>query len=118
MQNNPYDNINTMTVDIRLCGNIPRHEMKSRFGAPYPTTALTSQADFLSTACLAETNGPTLRKINHCNNEALESLTNQKHLNMLNGLSSEKQLPLTPVIEPPSWAVPARLETRLEVSTY
>jgi hypothetical protein len=115
MQNNPNDNINTMTVDIRLCGNIPRNEMKAHFGAPYPTTALTSQADYLSTACLAETNGPTLRKINRCSDEALEGLTIQKTINMLNVLSTEKQLPLTPVLEPPSWAVPARVETRLEV---
>lgn len=117
MQNNLNDTLNTMTVDIRLCGNIPRNEMKAHFGAPYPTTASTSQSGYLSTACLAETNGPTLRKLNHCSDEVLDGLTIQKTINMLNVLSSEKQLPLTPVLEPPSWAVPARVETRLEVST-
>lgn len=116
MQNNPNDSINTMTVDIRLCGNIPRNEMKAHFGAPYPTTASTSQSDYLSTACLAAANGPTLRKLNNSSDEALDGLTIQKTINMLNVLSSEKQLPLTPVLEPPSWAVPARVETRLEVS--
>ena len=117
MQNNHNDTLNTMTVDIRLCGNIPRNEMKSHFGAPYPTTASTSQSDYLSTACLAEANGPTLRKRNNCSEVALDGLTIQKTINMLNVLSSEKQLPLTPVLEPPSWAVPARVETRLEVRT-
>ena len=115
MQNSPNDTINTMTVDIRLCGNIPRNEMKAHFGAPYPTTALTSQPDHLSTASLAEANGPTLHKLNNCSDDGLEGLTIQKTINMLNVLSSDKQLPLTPVLEPPSWAVPARVETRLEV---
>ena len=104
-----------MSVDIRLCGNIPRNEMKAHFGAPYPTTASTSHPEYLSTACLAETNGPTLRKPNNSIDEAMDGLTIQKTINMLNVLSSEKQLPLTPVLEPPSWAVPARVETRLEV---
>jgi hypothetical protein len=115
MQNIPIDHSNAMTVDIRLCGNIPRNEMNTLFGAPCPTTALTSQADHLSTSCLAETNGPTLRKINHYSDQALGGLTIQNTINMLNVLS-EKQLPLAPVLEPPSWAVPARCETRLEVN--
>lgn len=117
MQNNPNDTLNTMTVDIRLCGNIPRNEMKVCFGAPYPTTALTSQVPHLSTSCLAETNGcPTLRKTALCDQALLSGLIIQNSDNMKRGVLTEKQQPLSPVLEPPSWAVPARWEARLEVS--
>lgn len=102
-------NENTMTVDIRLCGNIPRHEMNALFGAPYPATALTSHADRLSTTCLAETNGPTPGPIR---SEEVLATTNYS-INMLHAV--DKQSPLAPVLEPPSWAVPARGESRLEV---
>lgn len=116
MQNSLNDTINTMTVDIRLCGNIPRNEMKARFGAPCPTTASTSQAGHLSTACLAETNGsPTHRKITLCDRAALNGIIIQNTDNMRRGVLTEKQQPLAPVLEPPSWAVPAMGETRLEV---
>ena len=104
-----------MTVDIRLCGNIPRNEMKARFCAPCPTTASTSHPGHLSTACLAETNGsPTHRKITLCD-RALTGIIIQNTDNMRRGVLTEKQQPLAPVLEPPSWAVPAIGETRLEV---
>ena len=103
-----------MTVDIKLCGNIPRNEMKAFFRAPCPTTALTSHAEYLNTACLAETNGPTPRKISIGSDRPLEGITIQNTINML-GILTDKQQPLAPVLEPPSWAVPARYESRLEV---
>lgn len=121
MQNNPNDNTNTMTVDIRLCGNIPRNEMKARFGAPCPTTALTSRTDCLSTACLAETNGyPTLRKTALFDHQSLLTgliiRNSTSAADMTRGVLTEKQQPLSPVLEPPSWAVPASGETWLDVS--
>jgi hypothetical protein len=107
-------NENTMTVDIRLCGNIPRHEMNALFGAPYPATALTSHADRLSTTCLAETNGPTPGPIR---SDQVFATATTNSSNMLFAATVDKQSPLAPVLEPPSWAVPARGESRLEVKT-
>ena len=117
MQNSPNDYTNTMTVDIRLCGDIPRNEMKARFGAPCPTTALTSQAKHLSTSRLAVINGsPTLHKTALCD-QAFPVLTIQNTDNIMlqRNVLTEMQQPFAPVLEPPSWAVPARGETRLEV---
>lgn len=115
MQNNPNDFTN-MTVDIRLCGNIPRNEMKERFGAPFPVTAPASETKSLSSSCLAGTNGSTLRKINLCEgHRALTSLIIPNMDSMKRGVLTEKQQqPVITVLEPPSWAVPARGETRLE----
>jgi len=125
MQNSPSDTTNTMSVDIRLCGNIPRNEMKDRFGgAPLTLTALTSRTG-ISAHRLAETNGgPTLPKT-VCDSSfpsapalILQNSTNNND-KMARGVLVENQQhhsqPLAPVLEPPSWAVPARGETRLEV---
>jgi len=124
MQNSPSDTTNTMSVDIRLCGNIPRNEMKDRFGgAPLTLTALTSRTG-ISAHRLAETNGgPTLPKT-VCDSSfpsapalILQNSTNNND-KMARGVLVENQQhhsqPLAPVLEPPSWAVPARGETRLE----
>ena len=112
-----------MSVDIRLCGNIPRDELKVRFGAPC-SLALTSRPG-ISALGLAETNGcPTLPKT-VCDTALssgliLQNTTNNNdgtNNNMVRGVLIEKhqQQALAPVLEPPSWAVPARGETRLEV---
>jgi len=122
MQSNPSDSKNTMSVDIRLCGNIPRDELKVRFGAPCSLT-LTSRPG-ISALGLAETNGcPTLPKT-VCDTSLspgliLQNTTNNNdgtNNNMVRGVLVEKhqQQALAPVLEPPSWAVPARGETRLE----
>ena len=104
-------NENSMTVDIRLCGNIPRHEMNALFGAPYPATALTSHAGRFS----ATANGPTLCPIR--SDEAIATTaTKLSAINMCHA-AVDQQSPLAPVLEPPSWAVAARGETRLEVRT-
>lgn len=118
MQNSPNDNTNAMTVDIRLCGNIPRDEMKVRFGAPCPTTDFTSHTLGLSTGCLAETNGcPTLRKTALTDHQSLRNtyILKNKSSDSMSGVLTEKQHAFSPVLEPPSWAVPACGETRLDV---
>lgn len=85
-----------MSVDVRLCGSIPRKEIVG--GAPC------SLKDCLSTqtpSIFAKTNGclSTLRKT------ALDALRGDMKSNQVLGQ----------VVEPPSWACAARGETRLEV---
>ena len=113
----------TMTVDIRLCGNIPRRDMDEHLlrprGAPCSLSALPSGAKTLSTNCLAVDDAlneatPTHRTIGNtigvC--DGLTSLLLQNK-NKAMGVLQDK--PFVPLFEPPSWAVPARGETRLEV---
>ena len=92
MTNQQHDS-STMSVDIRLCGNIPRKDMhlfeRSLCG-------ITSRA--LSAECLAE-----MKASQQCENV----LQNKSNTN--------NSLPLASKMEAPSWAVPARGETRLEV---
>jgi len=132
MQTNPSDSTNTMSVDIRLCGNIPRNEMKERFGAPcsltaLPSLSLTSRHGISTAFSLAETNGsPTLPKTicdaalaTGSNLSILHNSTNNE--NMTRAVLIEKQYAPqqshAQVLEPPTWAVPARGETRLEVGS-
>lgn len=119
-----------MSVDIRLCGNIPRNEIKERFGAPCSLTALpslTSRHEISTGLCLAETNGsPTLPKticdaaLDTAKLSILHNSTNNE--NMTRGVLVEKQYAPqqshAQVLEPPTWAVPARGETRLEVGSF
>ena len=130
MQSSPIDTTNTMSVDIRLCGNIPRNEIKERFGAPCSLvvpdlTSLTSRSGISAAFGLAETNGcPTLPKticdaaLSTGNLSILQNTTNNNE-NMARGVLAEKhpqqQLHVQPLLQPPSWAVPAKGETRLEV---
>ena len=127
MQSDPSDTTNTMSVDIRLCGNIPRNEIKERFGAPFPMAvrSLTSRSGISAALGLAETNGSSTLPKTICDegfvNENLSILQNTTNSEkMILGVLIEKQCaqqpPCTqPLLEPPSWAVPARGETRLEV---
>lgn len=132
MQISPIDTTNTMSVDIRLCGNIPRNEIKERFGAPCSLvvpdlTSLTSRPGISVAFGLAETNGcPTLPKticdaaLSTGNFSILQNTTNSNNENMVRGVLSEKhpqqQLHVPSLLQPPTWAVPAKGETRLEVS--
>jgi hypothetical protein len=131
MQSSPIDTTNTMSVDIRLCGNMPRNEIKERFGAPCSLvvpdlTSLTSRSEISATFGLADTNGcPTLPKticdaaLSTGNLSILQNTTNNNNENMARGVLTEKhpqhQLHVQPLLQPPSWAVPAKGETRLEV---
>ena len=107
--------VQTMTVDIRLCGNIPRRDMKQHFsGAQRSLLALASQRGApMTTDCSTENNasdndGSSHRTISLCDNIS-KVLQNQSNFRA-------QETPSTvPIIEPPSWAVPARGETRLEV---
>lgn len=115
MKTNTNDHNNeAMTVDIRLCGNIPRDEMKERFGAP--RLALLSRPTSLNTGLLAETNGSsTLTKTRVCDDELagliIQSSNKMQQCLENRGPSSQNAVDLLV----PSWAVPARGESRLEV---
>jgi hypothetical protein len=108
MQNRIHEN--AITVDIRLCGNIPRSDMQfaPSFGAPCRLTALTSHAGVKSSSAINGSlgDGPTLLKID-VTTDPVASTTSS----MMRGVENI----LAPMLEPPSWAVPARGETRLAV---
>jgi hypothetical protein len=133
----PYSNINStnlcnnnnnnfVTVDIRLCGDIPRNEMKERLvGAPgLARRSLHSRPSALNASCLAATNGlPTLHKTTIC--DALcdlivqnKSASNKMKLLQRGNTINDDQV-LQPVLSVdffvPNWAVAARGESRLEV---
>lgn len=126
-------------VDVRLCGGIPRKDMKDQLplikdnGARCSLSALTSRSEgSLNISCLAAANGPTSdcsthRTIAVCdalsglvmhNKKNIPSITNNNNNNMLQTIESniQKSTPLAPLMDVPSWAVPARGESRLEVS--
>jgi len=116
MQAPQHESITTMSVDVRLCGSIPRRDMKDvpSQGAPPSLKSLTSRAKLLSTASrLAEVNGckseSTHTTISLC--DGLDGLIGHK-----NCMKDVQQQPLVPVLEPPSWATPAKGDARLEVS--
>jgi hypothetical protein len=124
-------------VDVRLCGGIPRKDMKDQLfikdnGARCSLSALTSPSETsLNISCLAAANGPTSdcsthRTIAVCdalsglvmhNNQNITTITNNNN-NMLQTIENnlQKSTPLAPLMDVPSWAVPARGESRLEVS--
>jgi len=115
-----FSSVQPMSVDIRLCGNIPRKELQDHFtlpGAPCILSALTSQAATLSTSCLAGANVSDNRYPTHHTTTLCDDLRGFVAHNKSNMRSAlQETQPLSPLFEPPSWAVPARGETRLEVS--
>lgn len=103
--------LSPVRVDVRLCGSIPRSAMADQLavrGAPCPLSDLTLSD--LNASHLAGTNGSsTLSKPSVYN--GLSSIVAQN--------SSMARIPCdlsqqAPLYEPPSWAVPARGEARLE----
>lgn len=107
-----------ISVNIRLCGGVPRSELK---GAPWPRLAKAGShdnarnANTMHVSVRSKNDGappaialnkievpPTFHQNNHDNNEK--------------GILTQCQ-PFAPVFEPPSWAVPGVGLTRLEVST-
>jgi hypothetical protein len=106
-----------MSVDIRLCGSIPREDMKaggSSSGAPCSLQAcLTSRYNVLDASCFATANGPA-----DINSTALKSTCNEvfNSNNHMRGLNSTNFQSLGAAIEPPAWAVAAKGVARLEVS--
>lgn len=120
----PTDPSASLSIDIRICGNIPRHEMSGFFGgAPASRSTLPSRRHALNASGLAETNGsPTLHKISICDagkkalsdlifqrSEAMKQTPGQQHGQVLQNV-----IPFDLVIPP--WAVTARGESVLEVS--
>ncbi|EEC46089.1 predicted protein [Phaeodactylum tricornutum CCAP 1055/1] len=110
----------TMSVNVRLCGSIPRRDMKL-FGDGAPVSrlaSLTSSCNRLNIGSLAATNGcknedstlSTTSTFNGSDHTSLSPLN--EHPNM-RGILTEHQA-LTPLFEPPSWAVPAKGEAHLE----
>jgi FHA domain len=104
--------LSPVRVDVRLCGSIPRSAMADQLavrGAPCPLSDLTSSD--LNASHLAGTNGSsTLSKPS-----AFHGLSGIQAQNS----SSMARIPCdlsqqAPLYEPPSWAVPARGEARLE----
>jgi pSer/pThr/pTyr-binding forkhead associated (FHA) protein len=104
-----------MSVDIRLCGSIPREDMKaggSSSGAPCSLQAcLTSRYNVLDASCFATANGPA-----DINSTALKSTCNEvfNSNNHMRGLNSTNFQSLGAAIEPPAWAVAAKGVARLE----
>jgi pSer/pThr/pTyr-binding forkhead associated (FHA) protein len=110
-----------MSVNVRLCGSIPREDMIDLQGALCGLKGLSSSDRSLSGTGLAVANGcgselSTLRTTNVC--EALNGVLHHNHNihNMTGVPSLVERSPLVPLFEPPSWAVPAKGEARLEVS--
>ena len=105
--------LQTMSVNVRLCGSIPRTDMKDIRGAGGGNN--NGEAPCSLKACLTS---PPLW--GHRNNQG--DARKMAICDALNGLAAKRgsvpckqQLPLGPVLEPPSWAVPAKGETFLEV---
>jgi hypothetical protein len=123
MNSRPHDSsVHTMSVDIRLCGNIPRKEMKEQFlSQPWSLRALTSHqvADALSKAHLAEHNasgnGASTHHTTFCDRNSEMDLQNKA--TMRTAMSAMQERPLAPLCEmsAPSWAVPAKKFSQLEV---
>jgi hypothetical protein len=120
--------VSPVRVDVRLCGGIPRKDMKDHqlvkeSGARCSLKVLASHSvTSLNIACLAangptsdcSTSGSTHRTIGVC--DATSGLV---HNNISLLQSTENMFtPLSPLMEAPSWAVPARGESRLEVSLF
>lgn len=100
---------------MRLCGSIPRSAMADQLscglrGAPCPLSDLTSSD--LNASQLAATNGPTSEFSTLSKSSVYDGLSGIVAQNPSRIPSDFPQQP--PLYEPPSWAVPARGEARLE----
>ena len=87
-----------ITVDVSLCGSIPRSEMPAHHSSLWPR--LERNTDEPPLASNLETGGPI--------SLAATSLARK--------VSDDQVVSNTQVIQPPSWAVPAKGEAILEVS--
>lgn len=98
-----------ISVNVRLCGSIPRGDFKSGAGAPRSVGGLTSSSDTLNVREGCKSGVSTLSTTAVC--DRISDLTAQNY-NMRSVLTENQ--PLAPLLEPPVWAVPAKGETRLE----
>ena len=109
--------LSPVRVDVRLCGSIPRRDITEQLvhrGAPCPLGDLTSSDLNASGANSSSSERPTHLKAASAF-DGLADLVSQ-HPSMArircDSAAPPQQLP---VFEPPSWAVPAQGEARLEV---
>lgn len=111
-------NKSLMSVNVRLCGAIPRADMLTKPGAPCSLSVRLSK--------------PSLAEDNRCGSEVStlptttttslpatissfdENISCDNDSNQMRGFMQTGRQPLGTILEPPSWAVPARGETRLE----
>lgn len=111
---------NNLSIDVRICGNIPRNEMHFGNGAPSDWNTLTSRQPALNASGLAETNGsPTLRKISICDagKKVLSDLIFQRSEAMMKSDTGGQVLQhvIPYELKIPPWAVAAQGESFLEV---
>jgi hypothetical protein len=108
-----------MSVDIRLCGSIPRQDVLQH-GARSSPTALQSRTATLSVNCLAVLNSEssTHRTITGYMEDTCEHGTTSLAQDKSDVMPPYDKQPFCPLFEPPMWAVPARGETRLEVRSH
>lgn len=119
-----HDSSQTVRVDVRLCGSIPRKDMEKHLltenGARCSLTSLNVSP--VNTTCLAAANGPTS---DHSTDRTIDSISGLVQANDHNTTMPSSpttatlyptSMPLAPLMEPPVWAVAARGESRLEVS--
>lgn len=102
--------LSPVRVDVRLCGSIPRSAMADQLGlqgAPCPLSDLTSSD--LNASYLAVANGSSGEWSTLKPSHGLASLVSQNH-----SMERIHQQAPPPLYEPPTWAVPARGEARLE----
>jgi len=114
-----------MSVNVRLCGSVPRQDMlsprnaaSSKEGGARPELSLkarlTSPPSPFNGGGTCNTGSSTLRKT-----AVVDALQGFLHKNTMKSLSgsfegNDDSRPLGRILEPPVWAVPAQGETRLE----
>lgn len=107
-----HDSPTSVRVNVSLCGSIPRKDMAMSLRHIHaPLTSLSS----------SDLNAPFLGHESSCKNGSNDNLPLYKGLLGLVAqnpsmarIHHEQMQPSQPLLEPPSWAVPARGEARLE----
>jgi FHA domain len=108
--------LSPVRVDVRLCGSIPRSDMPHQLGlrgAPCPLSDLTSSDLNLAAANGSSSDTSTLLKASLCDGPVGKFMAQQRSMARI----PDDVSPPVLIYEPPSWAVPARGEARLEVCT-
>jgi hypothetical protein len=125
--------LSPVTVNVRLCGSVPRQEMSllslnSNLGAPLvmlTSNDLNKQSSCsdlknnVSSESLNSREGSTHDTIDDTNCVAAllcSQLSNMQHHEEHPQAMQPLQRRISPTFEPPTWAVPATGESRLEVS--
>ena len=122
--------LSSVRGDVRLCGSIPREEMDAVSLTKCAPLGSRTSSDLGSSTHSTESNGSsdawvtrdssTHHTIEDTNSVAVLcsqlSIMQRVETQNAQALQSQCQRRYTPTFEPPSWAVPARGEARLEVS--